>query len=37
MTVEEIILGACILIVSSAAVFAVSYPLCVAIFRKKEY
>lgn len=37
MTVEEIILGACILMVSSAAVFVAAYPLCVAIFKKKEY
>lgn len=37
MTVEEIILGACILIACAAAVFALSYPLCVAIFKKKEY
>lgn len=37
MTVEEIILGACIIIVCSAAVFAASYLLCVAIFGKKEY
>lgn len=37
MTVEEIISGACIMIICSVVVFALSYPLCVAVFRKKEY
>lgn len=37
MTVEEIVLGACIMIACSVVVFVLSYPLCVAIFRKKEY
>lgn len=37
MTVEEIILAACIMMVCSVVVFVLSYPLCMAIFRKKEY
>lgn len=37
MTVGEIVLGAGVIIVCSAAVFALSYPLSVVIFKKKEY
>lgn len=37
MNTKEIIMGVCILMVCGVVAFALSYPLCVAIFRKKEY